>query len=78
MVQFSKQHFDHLFIIYYITYDYKFIIIIKYIWLQIQSYKIYIIKIKNLHYICLDDQQAAHRKTKRQIEAYKGEDKKNQ
>ena len=45
MVQFSKQHFDHLFIIYYITYDYKFIIIIKYIWLQIQSYRIYIIKI---------------------------------
>ena len=45
MVQFSKQHFDHLFIIYYITYDYKLIIIVKHIWLQIQSYRIYIIKI---------------------------------
>ena len=54
MVQFSKQHFDHLFIIHYITYDYKLIIIVKHIWLQIQSYKIYIIKFKNLHYICLD------------------------
>ena len=44
----SKQHFDHLFIIYYTTYDYKVIIIVNYIWLRIQSYKIYIIKNKKL------------------------------
>ena len=31
MARSSKQHFDHLFIIYYITFDYKFIIIVKYI-----------------------------------------------
>jgi len=46
MARSSKQHFDYLFIIYYITYDYKLIIIVNYIWLRIQSYKIYIIKIK--------------------------------
>ena len=40
-------YFDHLFLIYYIIYDYKFIIIINYIWLRIESHKIYIIKIKN-------------------------------
>jgi len=43
MARSSKQYFDHLFIIYYITYDYKYIIIVKYILLQIRSYKIYII-----------------------------------
>ena len=43
MARSSKQHFDHLFIIYYITYDYKYIIIVNYILLQIRSYKIYII-----------------------------------
>ena len=47
MARSSKRYFDHLFVIYYITYDYKFIIIVNYIWSQIQSYKIYIIKIKN-------------------------------
>jgi len=31
MTRSSKQHFDHLFIIYYITFDYKLIIIVKYI-----------------------------------------------
>ena len=46
MTRSSKQHFDHLFIIYYITFDYKLIIIVKYIWLWIQSYEICIIKIK--------------------------------
>ena len=31
MTRSSKQHFDHLFIIYYITFDYKLIIIVNYI-----------------------------------------------
>ena len=47
MTRSSKRYFDYLFVIYYITYDYKFIIIVNYIWSRIQSYKIYIIKIKN-------------------------------
>ena len=47
MARSSKRYFDQLFVIYYITYDYKFIIIVNYIWSRIQSYKIYIIKIKN-------------------------------
>jgi len=47
MARSSKRYFDHLFIIYYITYDYKFIITVNYIWLRMQSYKIYIIKIEN-------------------------------
>ena len=47
MARSSKRYFDYLFVIYYITYDYKFIIIVNYIWSRIQSYKIYIIKIKN-------------------------------
>ena len=46
MTRSSKQHFDHLFIIYYITFDYKLIIIVNYVWLWIQSYEICIIKIK--------------------------------
>ena len=48
MIKSFKRYFNYLFIIYYITYDYKFIIIVNYIWLWIQSYKIYIIKIKKL------------------------------
>jgi len=31
MARSSKRYFDHLFVIYYITYDYKFIIIVNYI-----------------------------------------------
>ena len=48
MARSSKRYFDYLFVIYYITYDYKFIIIVNYIWSRIQSYKIYIIKIKKI------------------------------
>jgi len=31
MARSSKRYFDQLFVIYYITYDYKFIIIVNYI-----------------------------------------------
>jgi hypothetical protein len=36
MAQPPKLHFDHSFILYYIVYDYKLMIIGYYIWLQIQ------------------------------------------
>jgi hypothetical protein len=41
MTRSSKLDFDHLFLLCYIVYDYKLIIIGKYIWLQIQPCHIY-------------------------------------
>ena len=49
MIKSFKRYFNYLFITYYVTYDYKFIIIVNYIWLWIQSYKIYIKKIKKIN-----------------------------
>ena len=46
MARSSKKHFDHSFLICYITY--KLIIMVEHIWLRTQPYKIYIIKIKKL------------------------------
>jgi hypothetical protein len=41
----SIEHFDHLLTIYYISCGYKFIVMVKYIWWQIQTYEVYIIKL---------------------------------
>jgi hypothetical protein len=40
MARSSKLDFDHLFLLYYIFYGYKYIINRKYIWWKIQSYQI--------------------------------------
>jgi hypothetical protein len=45
--QSSKSYFDYLFLLYYISYGYEFILIGKYIWLQIQPYQIYMTNQKN-------------------------------
>jgi hypothetical protein len=52
MAQSSKLDFDHLFLLYYIFYGYKHIIVRKYIWWQIQLYQIYTTKIKTWYANC--------------------------
>jgi hypothetical protein len=46
MTRSSKLDFGHLFLLYYIFYGYKHIIIRKYIWWKILPYQIYTIKIQ--------------------------------
>jgi hypothetical protein len=48
MTRSSKLDFDHLFLLHYIFYGYKHIIIRKYIWWQIQPYQIYTTKSRHL------------------------------
>jgi hypothetical protein len=48
MTQSSKSYFNYLFHLYYISYDYEFILIGKYICLSIQPCQIYMKKQKKL------------------------------
>jgi hypothetical protein len=48
MARSSKSYFDYSFLLYYIIYGYEFILIGKYIWLQIQPCEIYMTKRKKL------------------------------
>jgi hypothetical protein len=48
MTRFSKSYFDYSFLLYHISYGYEFILIGKYIWLQIQPCQIYLTKQKKL------------------------------
>jgi hypothetical protein len=44
MTRSSKSYFDYSFLLYYISYDYEFILVGKYIWLQIHSCQIFMTK----------------------------------